>query len=653
MSRASERPLGAGALRTLVVILATALLLATLAAGSAQADELTVFSCHDPAGEAVGHDGWVNSRTADEDLVAQDSCTAAGAGSLSLELEANAAGYENAAQTEWIFQAPPWASIASYTLDLAGSYAIPSTGGGSGQAFVTASDESDPNYDYRNLGSGAQGAWVIARTPPAPVQSLTLNASCDGQSGPCPADARVSELSLTSAQIVLRDGTSPTVTELSGNLLPGNTVRGSGEADFTAADSGPGIYSAQLSVDGTPQAAVLLDGNGGWCVDLGETSDGTRSFAHPDPCLTSLSGAVSLDTTALRDGEHDVRLSVDDASGNATTAFNGTITTHNTPVSSAGPTVTSSSALGVGSQLAASTGTWSAPAGAGALSYGYQWQDCDSHGGECEAIAGADSTSYTTTLADVGHTIRVLVSVSDNDGLSSTASAATGTLSAPAAPATIAPTTLPGAANGSGASETATLRIDQPGALTRSYAKSALTIVGSLTDGQGHPIGGAALDMLESVDGGTRVIGHAATGSDGGFTARLAAGSSRTMLVAYRAYSSDTGYAASATVRESVLAAVRLSVTPRQTRPTGTIVLSGRVLGAIPRSGVIVELLVRYHGAWEPFRTPRTDEHGRFRVAYQFQGASGRFPFRAAVPSAQASFPYLEGRSSIVTVRSG
>ncbi len=94
-------------------------------------------------------------------------------------------------------------------------------------------------------------------------------------------------------------------------------------------------------------------------------------------------------------------------------------------------------------------------------------------------------------------------------------------------------------------------------------------------------------------------------------------------------------------------------MSPRHTSATGTIVLRGRVSGRIPRGGVIVELLVHYRGAWEPFRTPRTDASGRFNVRYQFQGAIGRFPFRAQVFGGQAGFPYAYGLSSPVTVITG
>jgi hypothetical protein len=73
-------------------------------------------------------------------------------------------------------------------------------------------------------------------------------------------------------------------------------------------------------------------------------------------------------------------------------------------------------------------------------------------------------------------------------------------------------------------------------------------------------------------------------------------------------------------------------------------------MGAIPKHGVLVELLVHYRGRWVPIRTPRTDRKGRFHVAYQFQGAIGRFPFKAEIPGAQAGYAYSGGYSNQVYV---
>jgi len=148
----------------------------------------------------------------------------------------------------------------------------------------------------------------------------------------------------------------------------------------------------------------------------------------------------------------------------------------------------------------------------------------------------------------------------------------------------------------------------------------------------------------------THVVAYAQTGANGTFVVGVPAGPSRLIDVAYRAFSADASYAAQAQVEESVSAGVRLKITPRRTSSEGAITITGTVQGPIPSRGTIVDLLVHYRGRWEPFRTPRTNANGRFRVVYQFEGGIGRFPFRAEVPTGQAGFPFASGYSRAVDV---
>jgi 5-hydroxyisourate hydrolase-like protein (transthyretin family) len=188
--------------------------------------------------------------------------------------------------------------------------------------------------------------------------------------------------------------------------------------------------------------------------------------------------------------------------------------------------------------------------------------------------------------------------------------------------------------------------------ITRPFVRRAFKLTGRLLDNHGHPIGGANLDIAQQRVGGdsARLIGHAKTGADGSFAVPLPGAPSRLIEVAYRAFSADTNYTAESKITELVRAGVRLEIAPRQASSNGTIVLTGRVLGPVPAQGIVVELLVHYRGRWEPFRDPRTDSSGHFRVVYQFGGGVGRFPFRAEVLSGQASFPFIHGESGAVDV---
>ena len=74
-----------------------------------------------------------------------------------------------------------------------------------------------------------------------------------------------------------------------------------------------------------------------------------------------------------------------------------------------------------GQTLTASNGTWSnAP-----TSYAYQWRRCASDGTACGDITGATKQTYAVVTADVGHTLRVVVTASNADGKASATSDAT------------------------------------------------------------------------------------------------------------------------------------------------------------------------------------------------------------------------------------
>ncbi len=75
-----------------------------------------------------------------------------------------------------------------------------------------------------------------------------------------------------------------------------------------------------------------------------------------------------------------------------------------------------------GQTLTAGTGEWS---GETPSSYTYQWERCGEVGGECAAIEGATASSYTLVEADLGSTLRVIVTATSTGG--STAAVSGGT----------------------------------------------------------------------------------------------------------------------------------------------------------------------------------------------------------------------------------
>ena len=72
-----------------------------------------------------------------------------------------------------------------------------------------------------------------------------------------------------------------------------------------------------------------------------------------------------------------------------------------------------------GQTLKANPGTWS---GTPPIDYSYQWRRCGPVGGNCSNIPKATDNIYTLGSADVGHTLRVVVTAVNNDGASSAVS---------------------------------------------------------------------------------------------------------------------------------------------------------------------------------------------------------------------------------------
>jgi hypothetical protein len=279
----------------------------------------------------------------------------------------------------------------------------------------------------------------------------------------------------------------------------------------------------------------------------------------------------------------------------------------------------------------------------------------------CGTLGGGVLGGWWWVICNAGDTLRLLVSATDNDGTTLATSAPTSTipnaadpLGTPPANTTTTPTSPPagsGTPNGTTPSESAQLHLETPASLRRAFASRAFQLTGQLQNTTGAPIADATLAISQQTSNNTtQLIAYTRTGPNGAFSVRIPAGPSRTIQVAYRAYSSDTSYAAQANIKETVNAGIQLDINPRHTGPESTITITGTAQGPIPPQGTIVELLVYYRGHWEPIRTPRTNTHGYFHVAYKFQGAIGHFPFRAEVPAGQTNFPYTTGHSNTINI---
>lgn len=223
-----------------------------------------------------------------------------------------------------------------------------------------------------------------------------------------------------------------------------------------------------------------------------------------------------------------------------------------------------------------------------------------------------------------------------------------------------APPPARGAANGSEASDQATLTASWKGARGAHISSAfgaAHTVVGRLTTAAGRPIAGALIDIaLAPAATGAHPLAltPARTGADGRFALALA----RTvpggaLRLGYRSHLGDALPVATRTLTLSVRAALRLHIAPRVSAVGRTIRFSGRLLGApLPPGGKQLVLEARSPGGrWIEFRVIRSDAHGGFHAGYRFRlPGPASYSFRA-LSSAEADYPYLAGASNVVGVR--
>ncbi|HEY1317642.1 MAG TPA: hypothetical protein VGF10_10515 [Gaiella sp.] len=245
-----------------------------------------------------------------------------------------------------------------------------------------------------------------------------------------------------------------------GSRLRFRVTASNADGQDTAASNATGVVSADPVntsdpvVSGTAvEGQTLETTNGGWSSDSTISSfayqwvrcgiDGGNASGSNCPAV---SGATdSSYTLASGDVGHRlrVRVTAKNSSGSTTAASNPTGTVQPSPTGSgparntAEPSV--SGTVQQGQTLTAGAGTWT---GARPITFGYQWVRCGADGGkpdasDCATIAGATTTRYTLTAADVGQRLRVEVTGRNSQGSATAASNSTATVqgTGPALPA--------------------------------------------------------------------------------------------------------------------------------------------------------------------------------------------------------------------------
>jgi hypothetical protein len=566
-NKRDEKP-GRSLLRALLLAVTLAVMGGWLTASYAHAGSWMEVSCVNPDQGAAPSEGW--SSFAAGGGYGSNVGTGCAPGSPMYAVLSSAAAVAVGSNETLQYSPPAGSRLIGGSVDVS----LYADGGGYNASGTAVAYSPEYAYNGSNVffqcangltpcGNGTNDYAGVLGVPGNRGGNLYLSAGCGGAAGyACNSGGSEGAWSLVRlwwANLLLSNEATPSGSGVGGTLLSPN-AEGTAELTLTAADAGgPGVYLVVIQIDGKTVYSGTPNSNGGKCVAVG-SSGGALMFDYSQPCPPSESVDLPINTTSLPNGQHTLKVLVQDAAGNSAVVYDGSISTKQ-PASGS-----------LGAQPGPGTG--------GAASGGA------------------------------------------------------------------------GSPNGTTASRTATLTLGLKHRITRTFAHRALRVTGRLLDTQGHPIAGANLDVLEQLTGSpsAKVIAHTHTSPNGTFIAAVPGGPTRTIEVAYRAFSAEAGYAAEAKIVERVGAGVKLTIVPRATGSEGAIRLAGKVLGPVPTGGVVVELLVHYRGHWEPFRAPRTDSRGRFQVVYQFQGGLGRFPFKAMVFGGQGSFPFTDGESRTVDV---
>jgi fibronectin type 3 domain-containing protein len=112
------------------------------------------------------------------------------------------------------------------------------------------------------------------------------------------------------------------------------------------------------------------------------------------------------------------------------------------PTADVAPSVRGSAV--VGAQLTADVGRWSG--GGGELSYTYRWRRCDATGAECDDVVGADGAHHRLAGADLGATLRVVVTAANGPARGTATSTATSVVGSATPPASTGVPTISGTA---------------------------------------------------------------------------------------------------------------------------------------------------------------------------------------------------------------
>jgi len=311
-----------------------------LAASAAYAGQWMQVSCANPDESPAPSQGWTSFTTGSTGYASNNgtSCTPTSPMYAVLSTDADAA----VGTSEDLQYTPPSGSTLA-----GGNVDVNLYADGYGQDASGTAVLYTPAYAYDGSDVFFQCAWglnpcengtndfsgVIA-LPGGRGGNFYIGAGCGGLAGQyCAEGGSQGAWALIQvhwADFLLTNTSSPAASGFSGSLLQPN-AHGTADIAFTTTDpNGPGVYSVTVQIDGNAVYSSTPNTNQGECAPVGtDPTTGALMFDWQQPCLQTETVDIPVDTTALTDGQHELKVIVTDAALNSSTVVDQTITTLN------------------------------------------------------------------------------------------------------------------------------------------------------------------------------------------------------------------------------------------------------------------------------------------------------------------------------------
>jgi hypothetical protein len=312
-------------------ILATCALLAisATAAATALAGEATLWACHGPGGQPLGVTPAVGSAFGEALVTTYGSACSASVSALAdggLRAAFTRPDPTGSSQAYWRVGVPAGVELRAVRLTrrTSGFGGMPAPGGGQYYATETSSAvlERASVADATNVALDGE----LVRDP-AGGSYVRFGVACVPSAARCAAPG-VDALAVEAGSIALRVGDDAAPRGAVGGVS--SPASGTLALTMFATDAGLGLASATASLDGTP--VVQADLGGASCAEL-SAQDATIDLPAGAACPPSSSAvALPVDTTAVPDGPHALRVELRDAAGNAVRILDEQITVSNAVV---------------------------------------------------------------------------------------------------------------------------------------------------------------------------------------------------------------------------------------------------------------------------------------------------------------------------------